>query len=123
MHIASDDTYGPIGATRSKYVTGARRTHVVVMFDDDEVVEVRQQVRDCLDYIGEVLPRAPKEFHFVEIYNACGDWKPFKKNGRNLLLIEAFCNIYAKYRWPVILQTVDETIGTMRPRSACRCRS
>jgi hypothetical protein len=108
MHIAIDDTYGPTGPTKSKYVTGARRTHVAVMFEDNEVGEVRQQLRSCLDYIGELLPQAPKEFHFVDIYNGYGDWKPFKEDGRNLRLIEAFGNIYASYRWPVEVQTIDD---------------
>jgi hypothetical protein len=70
LHIAIDDTYGPTGSTRSKYVTGARRTHVAVIFKDEEIEEVRQHLRNCLEYIGELLPRAPKEFHFVDIYNA-----------------------------------------------------
>jgi hypothetical protein len=108
VHIAIDDTYGPAGPTRSKYVTGARRTHVAVIFEDDEVEEVRRQLRNCLDYMGELLPRAPKEFHFVDIYNGYGDWGPFKKDGRNLRLIEAFGNIYASYRWPVMVQTIDD---------------
>jgi hypothetical protein len=106
VHIAIDDTYGPTVATRSRYVTGARRTHVAVMFEDDQVGEVRQQLRSCLDYMGELLPRAPKEFHFVDIYNGYGDWKPFREDGRNLRLIEAFGNIYANYRWPVVVQTI-----------------
>jgi hypothetical protein len=108
VHVAIDDTYGPTGPTRSKYVTGARRTHVAVLFEDNEVAEVRGQLRDCLGYMGELLPRAPKEFHFVDIYNGYGEWKPFKQDGRNLALIEAFGSIYATYRWPVIVQTVDD---------------
>jgi hypothetical protein len=108
VHIAIDDTYGPTGPSKSNYVTGARRTHVAVMFEDDEVGEVRQQLRNCLDYMGELLPRAPKEFHFVDVYNGYGDWEPFKEDGRNLRLIEAFGNIYANYRWPVMVQTIDD---------------
>jgi hypothetical protein len=106
MHIAIDDTYGPTGPTRSKYLTGARRTHVAVVFSDDEVEEVRKQIRSCLDFIGELLPR-PKEFHFVDIYNGNGHWAPLK-DGRNIHLIEAFCSIYSNYRWPVMLQTIDD---------------
>lgn len=108
MHIAIDDTYGPVGPTRSRYVSGARRTHVAVLFEDSEVVEVRRQLRDCLEYMGELLPQTPTEFHFVDIYNGNGPWRPFKKDKRNLRLIEAFGNIYASHRWPVIVQTVDE---------------
>jgi hypothetical protein len=83
-------------------------THVAVWFEDDKVAEVRRQLRDCLDYMGELLPRAPKEFHFVEIYNGYGEWKPFKEDKRNLRLIEAFGSIYAMHRWPVMVQTVDD---------------
>lgn len=108
MHVAIDDTYGPTGATRSSYITGARRTHVAVFFEDNEVGEVRAQLRNCLDYMGELLPCAPKEFHFVDIYNGYGDWEPLKEDGRNLRLIEAFANIYASYRWPTMVQTIDD---------------
>jgi hypothetical protein len=108
LYVAVDDTYGPIGPTGSKYVTGARRTHVAVLFDDREVAEVRQQLNNCLDYMAELLPDAPKEFHFAEIYQGSGIWSPFRKDKRNLGLIEAFGSIYATYRWPVIVQTVDD---------------
>jgi hypothetical protein len=107
LFIAIDDTYGPAGQSRSQYVTGARRTHVAVLFEDDQVNEVRHQIRDLLAYMGELLPHPPKEFHFAEIYNARGHWKEFG-GGRNLRLIEAFCNIYSRYGWPVLVQTVDD---------------
>lgn len=58
--------------------------------------------------MGELLPQAPKEFHFVDIYNGFGNWKPFKEDKRNLRLIEAFGNIYSSYRWPVMVQTIDD---------------
>jgi hypothetical protein len=44
MHIVVDDTYGPEGAAKSKFVTGDRRTHVAVVFPDSEVAYVRQQI-------------------------------------------------------------------------------
>jgi hypothetical protein len=108
LYVAIDDTYGPIGSAGSKYVTGARRTHVAVLFDDHEVPEVRQQLNSCLDYMAELLPEAPKEFHFAEVYQGSGVWAPFREDKRNLGLIESFASIYASYRWPVIVQTVDD---------------
>src|SRR5260221_3155542 len=108
VHIAIDDTYGPVGPNKSRYVTGARRTHVAVLFQDDEVEVVRHELRSCLEFVGELLPHAPDEFHFVDVYNGYGCWAPLKVDGRNLRLIEAFCTIYASYRWPVMVQTIDD---------------
>jgi hypothetical protein len=48
MHIAIDDTYGPNQPSTSEFVTGARRTHVAVVFEDNDVAYIRDQVRDCL---------------------------------------------------------------------------
>ncbi len=107
MHIAIDDTYGPIGPTKSKYVSGARRTHIAVVFSDDGVEDVRTQIRNCLELTSEYLPLPPREFHFADIYNRVGPWKLL--NGHvNLGIIEAFCHIYSLYRWPVIIQTIDD---------------
>lgn len=99
---------GQPGPTRSKYITGARRTHVGVVFPDGQVNEVRKQIHNCLEYFAETLPEAPREFHFTEIYNGSGPWEPLRRDGRNILLIEAFCGIYSRYRWPVIVQTIDD---------------
>jgi hypothetical protein len=52
MHIAIDDTYGPDTATGSRYVTDQRRTHVAVIFPDEEVEEYRSQIRGCLEEVG-----------------------------------------------------------------------
>jgi hypothetical protein len=118
MIIAVDDTYGPTGPTKSRFVTGARRTHVGVVFADDQAAEVREQLRGRLEWAGTLLPTAtvaPREFHFVDIYNGTGPWAALRESRRNLALVEAFCNIYSKYRWWVIVQTVDDrTIGDVR---------
>ena len=60
MHIAVDDTYGPKNFGKSKYVTGERRTSVGVVFKDDEVEYVRNQIRECLIEIGKSLPWLPE---------------------------------------------------------------
>ncbi|MCC8953133.1 DUF3800 domain-containing protein [Bradyrhizobium sp. Pear77] len=107
MHIAIDDTYGPLNHGTSRYITGKRRTQVGVLFDDSEVEHIRGQVNDCLAYIRERTGEWPDEFHFVDIYNRKGVWERTEQ-GLNLRLFEAFAAIYSSYRWPVMIQTVDE---------------
>lgn len=107
MHIAIDDTYGPVGATTSTYVTGARRTHVAVIFPDNEVSYIREQVGNCLSYLASLLPSYPSEFHFTDIYNRKGVWGNLEGEA-NLRIIEAFAAIYRQHRWKVFLQTIDE---------------
>ena len=107
MHIPIDDTYGPNEPSPSEFVTGARRTHVAVVFEDNDVAYIRDQVRDCLDYLASQLPSPPAEFHFAEIYNKRGIWKHLDGE-KNLFLIDAFSEIYRRYRWKVFIQTVDE---------------
>ncbi|MGJ8572816.1 MAG: DUF3800 domain-containing protein [Hoeflea sp.] len=106
MHIAIDDTYGPTDPTQSRYVTGARRTHVAVLFDDAQVEEIRSELRNCLEYVNSEGVSA-NEFHFTEIYNQRGAWKK-SKDGFNLAIIAAFAKIYSNYNWPVLVQTIDD---------------
>jgi hypothetical protein len=106
MHIAIDDTYGPLHGT-SRYVTGKRRTQVGVLFHDSEVDHIREQVRGCLNLIHEYTDERPDEFHFVDIYNRNGLWGRARE-GLNLGLFEAFAEIYNSHRWPVMIQTVDK---------------
>ncbi|KJE35308.1 hypothetical protein UF64_11840 [Thalassospira sp. HJ] len=107
MYIAIDDTYGPVDSAPSKYVTGARRTHVAVIFPNDQVDDIRQQVTNCLDFFGEKLSARPEELHFVDIYNRNGVWNDMT-NGENLAIISAFANIYNLYNWRVNIQTIDD---------------
>jgi hypothetical protein len=107
MLVAIDDTYGPTGPTKSMFVSGARRTHVAVVFSESDADEVRVQVRECLDLMREYLPDRPNEFHFADIYNGYGRWKPLRGDKRNIAVIESFCKIYSEYRWPVYVQTLD----------------
>ena len=105
MHIAIDDTYGPLTHGSSRYVTGKRRTQVGVLFEDNEVDNIRQQVRGCLTLIHESTGERPDEFHFVDIYNRKGLWGRARED---LQVFEAFAHIYSQYRWPVMIQTVDK---------------
>jgi hypothetical protein len=107
MHFAIDDTYGPEAPTVSRYVTGERRTHVGVIFSDQEVDYVRGQVKNCLDYAGELLSDTVTEFHFVDLFNRKPPWNRLPAQ-MNLSFFEFFCKIYGRYRWPVILSTVDK---------------
>lgn len=111
MHIAIDDTYGPADVKPSKYVTGRRRTHVAVMFEDDEVAYIRQQVGECLQEINELAKIKASEFHFVDIYNKKGVWSELSGNV-NLRIFSFFSDIYNRYRWPVSVQTVDDRTFT-----------
>jgi hypothetical protein len=107
MHIAIDDTYGPVDVEPSRYVTGKRRTYVGVQFTDTEAEEVREDVRGCLAALPDLLGIAPTEFHFVDMYNRKGLWAAMPSEA-NLDLFEFFADIYRRYRWPVWVQTVDD---------------
>jgi len=107
VHIAIDDTYGPIDAQPTKYVTGARRTYVAVEFPDKHVEEIRDGVRVCLAEMPALLGVSPSEFHFADIYNRKGVWKNVSA-GQNLRIFSFFADIYRRYRWNVHIQTVDE---------------
>ncbi|CAH1387973.1 DUF3800 domain-containing protein [Candidatus Nitrotoga sp. M5] len=107
MHIAIDDTYGPENDTESKFVTGKRRTHVAVVFPDEDAGYIREQITNCLDEIEKQTGVLAKEFHFVDIYNRNNPWNKLPEQ-MNLMLFEFFADIYARYRWPVYIQTIDD---------------
>ncbi|MEZ8883948.1 DUF3800 domain-containing protein [Vibrio sp. 10N.222.54.F6] len=107
MHIAIDDTYGPNASTNSKFVTGNRRTNVGIVFPDDEVDYIRDQIKDCLRFIKEEFSVESEEFHFVEIYNRKSPWDKLPDHA-NLGVLEAFAEIYTKYKWKVFIQTIDD---------------
>ena len=107
MHIAIDDTYGPEVETESEFVSGQRRTHVAVAFEEHEVVNIRQQIEGCLEEVGHSMGVEADEFHFVDIYNRNSPWDRLGDH-MNLRLFEFFANIYSQYRWPVIIQTIDD---------------
>ncbi|WP_299872814.1 hypothetical protein [uncultured Cocleimonas sp.] len=107
MHIAIDDTYGPENDTGSKFITGKRRTHVAVVFPDEDVNNIREQITNCLDYIEKQTGVLSKEFHFVDIYNRKEPWNKLPEH-MNLIFFEFFADIYIRYRWPVYIQTIDD---------------
>jgi hypothetical protein len=111
MHIAIDDTYGPENWAGSCFVTGDRRTHVAVVFPDEEVQYIRKQAAECLAEIENLTGVAAKEFHFVDIYNRKSPWDKLPDQA-NLRLFEFFASIYRYYKWPVFIQTIDtRTLG------------
>ncbi|NIC42212.1 hypothetical protein [Aquabacterium sp. A08] len=111
MHIAIDDTYGPEIATGSSFVTGDRRTHVAVVFPDEDVQDIRRQAAECLAEIAVLTGVVANEFHFVDIYNRKSPWDKLPDQA-NLRLFEFFASIYKHYRWPVLIQTIDtRTLG------------
>jgi hypothetical protein len=107
MHIAIDDTYGPSDNTNSSFVTGDRRTHVAVIFPDEEVQDIRKQTAECLVEIHSLTGLKVKEFHFVDIYNRKPPWNELLTNA-NLRMFEFFASIYKHYHWPVIIKTIDD---------------
>jgi len=106
MHIAIDDTYGPKVGQKSKYVTGDRRTHVAVLFQDSEVEYIREQIKNLLQEVSKDIGQEVKEFHFVDMYNRMGPWKNVEDE-YNLDIIELFADIYKMYKWEVVIQTID----------------
>jgi len=114
MHIAIDDTYGPVNALATKYVTGARRTYVAVEFPDSQVDEVRENIRGCLKELRPIVGIFFYDFEFSEIYNCSGAWTDHR--GLNLKVFEFFAQRYAENRWRVHVQTVDDR--TLRGRES-----
>lgn len=107
MHLAIDDTYGPKKSGRSRYVTGNRRTHLGIIFKDAEVDEVRRYVAECLDYASQIIGRKIEEFHFVDLYNRQKQWANLAGD-QNLGIFVTFAHIYSTYRWPIVIQTIDD---------------
>jgi hypothetical protein len=107
MHIAIDDTYSSNVNVISKYVTSNRRTNVAICFQDEDVDEIRTQLSGCLDEVRKILDIQPTEFHFVEIVNCKGLWSGLGKDRANRL-VESFVHIYNMYKWPVLIQTIDD---------------
>ncbi|TJZ77535.1 DUF3800 domain-containing protein [Chitiniphilus eburneus] len=111
MHIAIDDTYGPEMGAGSSFVTSNRRTHVAVVFLDEEVQNIRKQTAECLAEIDKETGVKAKEFHFVDIYNRKPPWDKIKDQV-NLRIFEFFASIYRRYQWPIFIQTIDDrTLG------------
>ena len=107
MYIAIDDTYSSNVTIDSNYVTSNRRTNVAICFADDEVEHVREELNSCLDELTKLLGKRPSEFHFVEIVNKKRDWISLSDD-HVLRLLSFFVKIYNHYRWPVLIQTVDD---------------
>lgn len=107
MFIAIDDTYSDPTSPSSKYVTSNRRTHVAVIFSNEEAQDVREQLPNCLDEINKQFKLNVSEFHFKDIINKKGEWKKLPKQMK-LAIIGFFATIYRHHRWGVIIQTVDE---------------
>lgn len=106
MFIVLDDTYSGEIDTKSRFVTKERRTWVAVEFSDQEVSDLRLQIRECLESMQEEHP-AIREFHFTSIYNGRDGWETVPGPIR-LKIIEFFAHQYSKYRWRVHIQTIDE---------------
>jgi len=107
MIVAVDDTYGQKAEAQSQHVTHDRRTHVAVVFKNEEAQKVREEISSCLEYASSLLGTSVKEFHFTEVYNKRGPWKNCK-DSINLKIIEFFAEIYRFYQWPVLIQTIDD---------------
>lgn len=107
MHIAIDDTYGPKWHGRSRYVTGDRRTYVGVVFEDEKVDFIREQITECLGETTRLIGTPVDEFHFADIYNRNKIWNTLAE-GLNLRIFEFFADIYSRYRWRVWVQTLDK---------------
>jgi hypothetical protein len=107
MYIAIDDTYGPNSNTNSKYVTGNRRTSVGLVFLDQDVQHIREQMIDLLEWIKKEFSIQPSEFHFVDIYNRNPPWNKIPES-KNLMIFSLFSDIYKEYKWKVFIQTIDD---------------
>jgi hypothetical protein len=110
VHIAIDDTYGPQAPTKSRYVTGQRRTYVAVAFPEKDAPDIRKWMAESLARANGELAMGvarPDEFHFVDIYNRKPPWDQLPEGG-NLAIIQDFADLYSQHRWEVTIQTVDD---------------
>jgi hypothetical protein len=121
MFVAIDDTYGTAGSGRSRYITANRRSHVAVLFRDDEVDGVRAQLLDCLTEVNHQFGLQATEFHFVDIYNRVGQWRALRGLDKpmNLAIFSFFAEIYARHKWKVRVQTVDDRTIQDHPQLSC----
>lgn len=107
MHIAIDDTYSSNVFIDSDYVTKNRRTNVAVCFTDEQAEQIRSEIGRRLDGMVSLLGVRPEEFHFVEIVNRKGIWNKLDQQQAHGV-IATFVAIYNEFRWPVLIQTVDD---------------
>lgn len=107
MHISIDDSYSQVKYSKpSKLITPNRRTHVAVIFKDEDVYDIRQGIKDCLYEVSSHLGEKIDEFHFTDIYNRQESWENVE-NEFNLTIFEFFAEIYNHYLWPIEIQTID----------------
>lgn len=107
MHIAIDDTYGPISTPSTRYITGQRKSAVAVVFPDSDVADIQQSLSNLLGYVNSNFNTSAEEFHFTDLYNRVGPWKRIE-NKYSLAIFRTFVEIYSKHRWPVHIQTIDD---------------
>lgn len=107
MFIAIDDTYSDPSSPSSTYVTANRRTHVAVIFSDEDAEDVRNQLPACFTEINEQFKMNVSEFHFKDVMNKKNEWKKLPKQKR-LAVFAFFAFLYNHYKWEVLIQTVDE---------------
>jgi len=88
-------------------VTAKRRSHVAVLFPNDDALRMRVALEELLDEVATYLGEKPREFHFADIYNKRGVWAKLE-GPQNLGLFELFAELYGTHRWPVLIQTVDD---------------
>ncbi|MEQ0827194.1 DUF3800 domain-containing protein [Enterobacter dykesii] len=107
MFIAIDDTYSDPSSPSSTYVTANRRTHVAVIFSEEDAEDVRNQLPTCFAEINEHFKMNVSEFHFKDVMNKKNEWKKLPKQKR-LAIFSFFAFLYNHYKWEVLIQTVDE---------------
>lgn len=100
-----DDTASASQTTNSKYLTEDRRTYVAVIFTEEERKEADEQLKGCIEEIN--IQFAADEFHFTDIYSGTKKFKGIDIDIR-LSLFRVFVYIYNQYRWPIIIQTVND---------------
>ncbi|EMW0953268.1 TPA: DUF3800 domain-containing protein [Citrobacter freundii] len=115
MFIAIDDTYSDPSSPSSVYVTANRRTHVAVIFSDEDAEDVRTQLPTCFEEINKQFKLNITEFHFKDIMNKKNEWRKLPKKMR-LAIFSFFAYLYNHYKWEVLIQTVDDrTIDDLGP--------
>src|SRR6266496_3747060 len=99
-----DDTGISNQKTKSRFCNPTRKSFVAVIFDKNEKYEAEYQIKDCIDNVLKELN--VNEFHSSDIYQGQKQYKHISKETR-FGILKALSVIYKHYKWPIIIQTVD----------------
>lgn len=111
-----DDTGSPGNKAVPRYLHPDRKSWVAVIVEPHVVPGVLEGMADCVTELAR-LPGV-SEFHAADIYSGKGPYRQMPLEAR-LTIFEAVARVFASYRIPVLVQTLDPaTLVRVRSREA-----